>query len=270
MFKRIVEEVNSREPINQSEESNLLEKFRNGCEISGHELVKAHYRVVLSIAHNYLKGGFQLEELFNEGVLGLYRALEEFDSNKGARFGTYAGCWVKHYIQNFFRDNLRNVRLPSYVVDQITRLSSTEQTLVGELQRTPTDAEIAERAELDEDKLEKLRGYLCGETRFDSPAEGNEGDEGGVHNRHEQWADVHQQCALEYAIKVSDIERIRELILTKLSDIERKVLILRFGLYDQDEHTMKETGEIVKLSTPRIQQIESAILEKLRKWVSRS
>lgn len=265
MFNQIVQDVNSNtETLTAEAETALHNQYASGDQSAGKRLVEAHLKTALILALEYVKRGGAVEELFQEGVIGLYRALDKFDPSRGVRFVSYAAWWVRSQIQNFLRENSRQVTLPSHLFDQIIKLSSTTVEFVQQEHREPTDKELSEILELSEKKIAQLKAHSQASVSFDQgtdiPDEGH--DDNGIHST---LADIHQETAAEYAARLDEIERMETLMNRRLTKQERDVLKHRYGIGGLDEHTLQETGKALGVSTARVQQVERTALAKLRR-----
>lgn len=263
MFNEFIHEVNvNSQPLSADEERDLYNRHKAGDADAGHTLVKRHYKLALVLGLQHVKRGGKLEELFQEGVLGLYKALDRFDPDKGARFASYATWWVNSHIQDHMRDMGRQVSLPSHIVDQLAKLSVTTETFVAEEHRDPTDEELSNLLSLSERQISKLREQMV----YPLSLDGEFDAEGSAGNKlRDIIEDVHQETAREYSARLSDISYVKTLMDRRLTDQERSVLCHRFGLCGEQETTLVETGKKVGISTARVQQIEQAALGKLKK-----
>jgi RNA polymerase primary sigma factor len=235
----------------------LRRRLRDG-ERARTELTQANLRLVVSIAKRYVGRGMNLLDLVQEGNLGLMRAVEKFDHTKGFKFSTYATWWIRQAITRSIADQARTIRIPVHMVETMNRVKRTQRQMVQELERDPSVAELAERCDLSEDRVEEILRISMDPLSLDSPV-GDEDDSflGDFIEDHriEAPADVAARQMLGRAV----LE-----VLDDLSEREQEVVRLRFGLDDGRPRTLEEVGRQFGVTRERIRQIESKTLAKLR------
>ncbi|MGH2760241.1 MAG: sigma-70 family RNA polymerase sigma factor [Actinomycetota bacterium] len=235
-----------------------LERQVDVGERARRRFIEANLRLVVSIARRYQGFGLPLLDLIQDGNIGLLRAVEKYDWRRGFKFSTYATWWVRQGISRGLADRARTIRLPVHIAEIINRLRRTEADLSSVLGREPTDHELAEALDLDIDELRTYRTTAMDTVSLSAPL-GEDGDA----ELHEFIADDAADEPLEEAVRTRSADELRE-ILDTLSPREKRVLELRFGLFDGRERTLEQVGKEFNLTRERIRQIESKAIAKLR------
>lgn len=234
----------------------LQRKVRAGEE-AGNEFVRCNLRLVVSIARKMQGRGLELEDLIQEGHFGLATAVQKFDPDRGFKFSTYATWWIRQSVQRAVADRGSAIRLPVHMHERVVRYATMVRTLHGQLGRKPTEEELASRLEWSRKELREVeRASRLKPDSLDKPF-GDRLRAGDI---------VADQVVLppDEAAEVAAVGREVRLLLGELSDRDRKVIELRFGLADGRIHTLEEIGRMFSLTRERIRQIEAKSLTTLR------
>lgn len=229
------------------------------AEEAKNELIMANLRLVASVARRYLGHGMPIEDLMQEGTIGLMRAVERFNYRKGYRFSTYAIWWIRRSISRAIADQSRLIRLPVHVTDTLGRINKTRGTLRERLGRMPTRAELAEALKMTEDKLSDLMRSVVEPLSLETPI-GEEGES--------RLADLIPATDAHNPVVEATRGALRDelmLALDELTTREKDVIMLRYGLDGEEPRTLEEVGRALEVTRERVRQIESSALTKLRK-----
>lgn len=257
-IRMYLKEIGKVRLLTAEEEIELAKKIEDGNEDAKGKLVEANLRLVVSIAKKYVGRGMQFLDLIQEGNLGLIKAVEKFDYTKGFKFSTYATWWIRQAITRAIADQARTIRIPVHMVETINKLIRVSRQLLQDLGREPTPDEIADKMELPVERVREILKISQEPVSLETPI-GEEEDSHLGDFIQDEKVPVPAEAATYTLLK----EQLDE-VLNTLTERERKVLRLRFGLDDGRARTLEEVGKVFDVTRERIRQIEAKALRKLK------
>lgn len=253
-----LKEIGKISLLTLEEEMELSARIVAGDEEAKNKLAESNLRLVVSIAKRYVGRGMLFLDLIQEGNIGLMKAVEKFDAEKGYKFSTYATWWIRQAITRAIADQARTIRVPVHMVETINRLSRYQRQLTLELNREPTEEELAKKMHLSLDKVREVIKIAQEPVSLETPI----GEEDDSHLG-DFVKDERTMSPEEYTVHELLKDEISDVLLT-LTEREEQVLRLRFGLDDGSCKTLEEVGQMFGVTRERIRQIEAKALRKLR------
>jgi len=250
-------EINETALLSADEEKELARAIAVGDSAARDRMVRANLRLVVNIARGYTGKGLALQDLIEEGNLGLLRAVEGFDPTMGTRFSTYASYWIKQSIKRALVNTAKTIRIPAYMVELIAKWRRATNKLTDELGRPPLPEEVAKVLGLPKKKLSIIKKAI---RVYNSTPQTDQGDAGW--SIEEMLMDTNSKSPDTEMVESDDLKQVM-VLLEKMDKREATVLRMRFGLDDIEPKTLKEIGESLGLTRERVRQIESEALQKL-------
>ena len=250
--------MGKKKTLTPDEEKELALRIADGDTEAKKRLVEANLRLVISVAKHYQGCGLSFLDLIQEGNTGLIRAAEKFDVSKGFKFSTYAIWWIKQAISRAVADQSKTIRIPVHMTENINRLRATARDLVVKLGRDATNKEIAEAMGITAEEVNEIRSHMVEMTSLEMQVGDDEDVTVGSLIKDDKMP------APEHNILVEDSKSTIDTVLDTLSDREKNIIILRFGIGTEEPKTLEEVGKELGLTKERIRQIEAKALAKLR------
>ena len=256
--KQYLKEIGNYPLLSITEEIELAKKIENGDEHAKKILAESNLRLVVSIAKRYVGRGLSFLDLIQEGNLGLIKAVDKFDYNKGYKFSTYATWWIRQAITRSIADQSRTIRIPVHMSEVINKTYRVSRTLLQELGREPTEQELSVALDMPIERVREILKISADPISLDTPI--GEEDDSHLGDFIKDERILGPEEAASYAVLQDQIST----LLDTLTERERRVLMLRFGLKDGKSRTLEEVGKEFNVTRERIRQIEAKALRKLR------
>jgi RNA polymerase primary sigma factor len=252
-------EINKTPLLKREEEQAVARKIQKGSKAALDQLVKANLRFVVSIAKQYSNQGLSLEDLINDGNLGLIKAAHRFDPERGFKFISYAVWWIRQAMLQSLAEHSRIVRLPLNRAGTLYRIGKASRQLDQELGRKPTPEEIAKRLDIPVAEVESTQRIANTHVSLDDPYSNDKDDNALVDYLTDKNQVLTDESTYEHALS-DDMER----ALNTLTERERRILVMYFGLNGQDPLTLEQIGKQLSLTRERIRQIKEKAIQRLR------
>jgi RNA polymerase primary sigma factor len=245
--------------LTHEEEIDLGRRARGGDETARSKLIEKNLRLVIPVAKKYRGMGLPFGDLIQEGNIGLMRAADKFDPEKGFRFSTYATWWIRQAVQRAVADKGRTIRVPVHMGEKIRRMSRTYNELSAQLQREPTDEEVAERLSWDVDRVKDVKSAIPDATSLNQPLSSDEGSS----ELGDFVEDERESGAAGEVVRELEIRRLMESV-ERLSERQRRVLVRRYGLDGEKPATLADLSEELEVSRERVRQLQREAERTLR------
>ena len=245
--------------LTREEEGELAARIAAGDEKAREHMITANLRLVVKIAQDYSNLGLHLLDLISEGNIGLMKAVERFDPNKGGKLSTYASWWIKQSIKRALANQSKTIRLPVHMIEKVARMNKIALQMNEKLGREPTNEELAEEVEMAVSKVAHLKNVSARPSSLEAPIGGdNETTLGDV------VGDDSSQTPLERLQSKSLVSDVNS-VLDKLDPREAEIIRLRFGLKGEEPQTLEEVGVRFKVTRERVRQLQDIAIRKMRK-----
>ena len=258
LLGKYLEYIGRGELLTRQEEIALSRRVQAGDRRARQKLIEKNLRLVVSVAKKYRGYGLPFDDLIQEGNIGLIKAVEKFDPERGYKLSTYAVWWIRQTIQRAVADTGRNIRVPVHMGEKIRKMARTYNELSAELEREPTGEEIAERSGWTLNEIQLVTEAMSDATSLNQPVSKETGSELGDFLEDEKTSDIPGDV-----MRAMEIEYFEEAI-ERLPERERYVLIRRYGLDDRDPVTLAELGDELKISRERVRQLQREAEQMLK------
>jgi RNA polymerase primary sigma factor len=262
VMRTYMQEISKTPLLTKQEEFDLAERIKAGDKAARDHMISANLRLVVKIAYDYNNFGLPLLDLISEGNIGLIKAVERFDPSKGGKLSTYAAWWIKQSIKRALANQSKTIRLPVHLVDRIARMRKVTAQLADELDREPTDEEIAFTMDMPINKVAHLKSVSVRPASLDAPV-GEDGDT----TFGELVGDEEGVTPYESFQEKSMSDDLKSII-GRLDDREAEIIELRFGLDGNAPLTLEEVGERFEITRERVRQIQNIAIHKMRRLMT--
>ncbi len=258
-IKIYLQEIGKINLLTQAEEVELARRIKSGDERARQKMIQSNLRLVVKIAHDYANFGLPLLDLISEGNIGLIKAVERFDPDKGGKLSTYAAWWIKQSIKRALANQSKTIRLPVHLVDKIAKMRRISMLLQDELEREPTNEEIGLEMGMSANKVAHLKSVSVRPTSLDAPVgEGDDTEFGDL------VGDEGASTPFENLRSKSLISDINKMI-SSLDQREADIIKMRFGLNGDRPKTLEEVGRYFDITRERVRQLQNIALQRMRK-----
>src|SRR5213596_2936063 len=262
-IKLYLREISKTPLLTAEEEVSLAERIKNGDPEARSHMIRANLRLVVKIAQDYSNYGMPVTDLISEGNIGLMKAVERFDPEKGGKLSTYAAWWIKQSIKRALANQAKTIRLPVHLVDKISKMRRVSLQMSEELGREPTDDELGDEIGIASGKVSQLKTVSIRPASLDAPISDDDSTEFG-----EIVGDEEAQTPFEL-LRDKNLRNEVGGLLDVLDDREKKIIFQRFGLDGGKPKTLEEVGKKFGVTRERIRQLQNIALSKLRRALSK-
>lgn len=263
LIKLYLNELKKSSLLSPEEEKALGKRILRGDEDARKQMIESNLRLVVKIAKKYLFRGLPLSDLIEEGNIGLIKAVERFSPAKKSRFSTYASWWIRQSIERALVNQAHIIRLPMHISSDLNKLARVVRSLFNQLKREPSNEEVARMIKLKSDYIEGLKKVVYRTYSIESPI--GKGTDYSLKNT------IRDQDSDRPIFLLENVERFEKVSswLEQLSEQEKRIIVLRYGLDDGDPQTLEAIGKRFGVTRERVRQVESKALEKLRRIIKR-